>query len=390
MELTVIVPTYNEAPNVAELVRRVELACKGISAEIVFVDDSRDDTPEVIKASAAGSAVPVRLIRRDEPVGGLSGAVIEGVRSSNAVYALVMDADLQHPPEMIPLMLDRLRESDAEVVVASRYCGNGGSASGLANGARRLVSSGATVLSRTMFPGRLMHCSDPMTGFFGFRRAAVRTERLKPTGFKILLEILCRHRLSVVEVPFVFGARFAGESKATLKEGFRFLHQLAGLRFGKIAGFGMVGGLGAVLNLLIMGVLMTLGVHYLVAAIVAAEITILTNFLMQERVVFHADRQHAGPLRRRFLQSFGFNNVDAALRLPLLWLIVELIGVPSLVAQAGTLVGAFLLRYLYHARVVYREVPPVVDRAPASAGRVRAVRAPGMAPSTARLAEGAP
>ncbi|GEO94624.1 glycosyltransferase [Kocuria turfanensis] len=358
MELSVIVPTYNEAPNVAELVRRAEAACTGINAEIVFVDDSRDHTPDVIRETASRSAVPVRLIHRDVPVGGLGGAVIEGVRSSRAVYCLVMDGDLQHPPELIPAILARLRDAAADVVVASRYCGNGGSAGGLANGVRRLVSSSSTLVSRSLFPVRLKDCSDPMTGFFGFRRSAVEVERLKPTGFKILLEMLARHRLRVAEVPFVFGERFAGESKASFKEGVRFIRQLAGLRFGRIASFGVVGGLGAVLNLLIMGVLIMLGVHYVLAAVIAAETTILTNFLMQERMVFQADRATAHPLRRRFLQSFSFNNVDAAARLPLLWVLVEFAGVGSLTAQAGTLVAAFLLRYLYHSRVVYGTAPP--------------------------------
>lgn len=376
MELTVIVPTFNEAPNVAELVRRTEAACEGIDAEIVFVDDSRDDTPEVILDVASRSAVNVRLIHRDVPTGGLSGAVIEGIRSSRAVYCLVMDGDLQHPPEMIPVIVARLRETTADVVVASRYCGNGGSAGGLSNGVRRLVSTSSTVLSRSLFPVRLKDCSDPMTGFFGFRRSEVRVERLKPTGFKILLEILARHPLRVVEVPFIFGERFAGESKATFKEGLRFIRQLSSLRFGRIASFGFVGAVGTVLNLLIMGVLVHTGMHYVLAAVIAAETTILSNFLMQERMVFHADRDEAHPVRRRFLQSFGFNNLDAAARLPLLWVLVEFAGIASLVAQAGTLVVAFALRYLFHSRVVYGAArpapmvptpPPTPASAPASA-----------------------
>lgn len=234
MELSVIVPTYNEAPNVVELVRRAEAACAGINAEIVFVDDSRDDTPDVIREAAARSAVPVRLIHRDVPAGGLGGAVIDGVRSSGAEHCLVMDGDLQHPPELIPTILAGLQDSGADVVVASRYCGSGGSADGLANGLRRFVSSGSTVLAKALFPTRLKDCSDPMTGFFGFRRSAVDVEELRPTGFKILLEILARHRLDVAEVPFVFGERHAGESKATLKEGVRYLQQLAGLRIGLV------------------------------------------------------------------------------------------------------------------------------------------------------------
>ncbi|MEX5300206.1 glycosyltransferase family 2 protein [Kocuria sp. CPCC 205292] len=353
MELSIIVPTFNEAPNIAEFVRRTEAACLGIDAEIVFVDDFHDATPQAILNVASGSAMPVRLIHREVPTGGLSGAVIAGIRSSEAVYALVMDGDLQHPPEMIPVILARLQESGADVVVASRYCVNGGSAAGLSNGTRRLVSSGSTLLTRSLFPVRLKECSDPMTGFFGFRRSTVQVDCLKPTGFKILLEILARNSLRVVEVPFIFGERFAGESKATLGEGMRFIRQLGSLRFGRIASFGLVGAIGAVLNLLIMGVLVFAEVHYVTAAVIAAETTILTNFLMQERMVFHADRDKAHPIRRRFLQSFGFNNVDAAARLPVLWALVEYGGMASLVAQAGTLAVAFLLRYLFHARVVY-------------------------------------
>jgi dolichol-phosphate mannosyltransferase len=218
------------------------------------------------------------------------------------------------------------------------------------------------MLTRSLFPVRLKDCSDPLTRFLGFRRSEVKVDRLRPTGSKILLEILARNRLQVAEVPYVFGERYAGESKATFKEGLRFLLQLSSLRFGRIASFGLVGAIGAVLNLLIMGALILLGVHYVLAAVIAAETTILSNFLMQERMVFHADRDEAHPVRRRFLQSFGFNNLDAAVRLPFLWVLVEYAGMASLVAQAGTLVAAFLLRYLFHARVVYRAASPVPAR----------------------------
>ncbi|ALU39650.1 glycosyl transferase family 2 [Kocuria flava] len=381
MELTVIVPTFNETPNVPELVRRAAQALHGVEAEILFVDDSTDRTPEVIEATAAGAPLPVRLLHRTAPTGGLGGAVICGIRASTAAHCIVMDGDLQHPPDMLPVLLSRLREGVADVVVASRYCGAGGSAGGLANGTRRAVSCGATLLARGLFPRRLRSCTDPMTGFFGFRRAAVHTDRLRPSGFKILLEILGRHRLDVAEVPFVFGQRLAGDSKAGWREGGRFLRQLAVLRFGRLAGFGLVGAIGTVLNLLIMGVLVGLGAHYLVAAVVAAEVTIVTNFLMQERMVFHRTRSAAGPLQRRFLRSFVFNNADAALRLPLLWGLVEVLGANSVAAQAATLAGAFVVRYLYHSRVVYREVRPAAAAArPAAPG-------PAVAPGGTSLQE---
>ncbi|HEY5515806.1 MAG TPA: glycosyltransferase, partial [Pengzhenrongella sp.] len=104
-EVSIIVPTFNEAPNVAELVRRIGDVVAGLEAEVVFVDDSTDDTAGVVRAVAEWSEVPVRLIRRERPVGGLSGAVQEGLRSSVATWCLVMDGDLQHPPEMIPVLL---------------------------------------------------------------------------------------------------------------------------------------------------------------------------------------------------------------------------------------------------------------------------------------------
>lgn len=127
-------------------------------------------------------------------------------------------------------------------------------------------------------------------------------------------------------------------------------------RLRRVVGFGLVGGIGTVVNLLIMGGLMAAGVHYVVAAVIAAELTIVGNFLLQERMVFAADRAGAGPLRQRFVRSFVFNNAEAALRLPVLMLLVELAGGGALLAQAATLAAAFVLRYLYHARVVYAAV----------------------------------
>src|SRR5688572_27155623 len=107
--------------------------------EIIFVDDSVDETPDVIRDVAALADVPIRLIHRDEAEGGLGGAVVVGYREAAADICLVMDADLQHPPEKVPELVARFNEGDVDVVVASRYVG-GGSASGLADRSRVLVS----------------------------------------------------------------------------------------------------------------------------------------------------------------------------------------------------------------------------------------------------------
>lgn len=380
--VSVIVPTFNEAPNVAELVTRVVAATADIGAtEIIFVDDSTDETPDVIRQVARTSPVPVHLIHREIPEGRLGGAAVEGIRAASGDWCVVMDGDLQHPPEMVPVLVGRGELGDADVVVASRYCGDGGSAEGLAGGLRRLVSSGSTAVTKAMFPRRLRDCTDPMTGFFALRRDRIDLEGLRPRGFKILLELLARQPLQVAEEPFVFAERRAGESKAGMAEGFRFLRQLAALRCGRMPRFAIVGAIGAVLNLVLMALLLAVDVHYLPAAIVATEVTIVTNFLMTERWVFRDLQGSSRPRVARFLQFFLFNNIEAVLRMPVLVLLVESVGINELVAQAASLVFAFLLRFTFVSRVIYRPRSAVGRHAairPRRPTRRRALAAPVM------------
>lgn len=362
VDVTVVVPTYNEGPNVAELVRRLAaaLAPDGEGrrvapggAEVLFVDDSRDDTPAIIERVAATAPLPVRMIHRDVPDGGLSGAVVAGLRAATGERVVVMDGDLQHPPEMVPVLLATARETGADVVVASRYTGKG-DAGGLDGRYRRWVSKASGLLARSMFPVKLRDVSDPMTGFFVVRPGAVDLAALRPRGFKILLEILARQRLVVVEEPFVFGERFAGRSKATVTNGLRYVQQLTLLRFGRLSPFALIGALGAVLNLAILAGLQGLGVHYLPAVIWANVVTIVINFLLQERFVFADLREGAHGFWGRFVRSFAFNGTEAAVRTLLLWWIVErAVPHPELV-QAVLILVAFVVRFVFQAQVVYR------------------------------------
>ncbi len=366
LDLTVVVPTFNEGANVATLVERLTAAFAGHSAEILFVDDSTDDTPDEIARVSADAALPVRLLHRegDERTGGLAGAVTAGILASTSEYVLVMDGDLQHPPEMAPLL--RAAAEGVDLSVASRYTGDG-DASGLSNAWRRLVSSGSTVLTQACFPRRVGRvCTDPMTGFFCVRRSALDTTRLRPRGFKILLEILARHDLRVREIPFEFGERLAGDSKASWRNGLQFLHQMAGLRLGRMSRFAAVGALGTVVNLAVMALLVhgAPGIGYITAAVVAAEASILHNFLLQERFVFRDVREGAGGWGTRLTQHLLFNNAEALVRLPVLVLLVERLGLGAVLAQALTLSVAFVLRFLFVSRVVYRARPAVRLAAP--------------------------
>jgi len=236
-ELAVLVPTRDEAANIEELLGRIAGAVAGIPTEIVFVDDSDDDTPAVIRAAAhrrRGGACRVSLIhRRDgQRTGGLGGAVADGLRAVDAPWVCVLDADLQHPPEVIPRLLAAAQRDGADLAVASRYCGTGRS-DGLGP-VRAVVSTACGSAAKLLFPIRLRGVTDPMSGFFLVRRAAVDPDGLRPRGFKILLELLVRHgRLRSTEVGFAFADRRAGESKGTLREGLTYVAALGHLRLGR-------------------------------------------------------------------------------------------------------------------------------------------------------------
>lgn len=230
LELTVIVPTMNEADNIAPLVARLAAALTNYTAEILFVDDSSDNTVETIAHIAQSAPLPVRCIARPPAErDGLSGAVVQGLQATSAAWVCVIDGDLQHPPEVVPLLLERGKVSSAEIVVASRQANRLGPV-GLTR-SRSLISNGLTLFARALFPRSLKDVSDPLTGFFLVKRSALDISRLRPDGFKILLEILVRHPdLRASELFFDFALRHAGTSKADLREGARFFRHVLRLR----------------------------------------------------------------------------------------------------------------------------------------------------------------
>ena len=244
--MTVVVPTRNERENVAPLLRRLETVRPELRLEVLFVDDSSDDTPGVIEGQARRCSRTVSLIHRPEGArsGGLGGAVRAGLLAARANLVCVMDADLQHPPELIGELIDEASRSHADVVVASRYSDRGDA--GELSALRLAVSRGSAMLAKALFPRRLRSVSDPMSGFFLVRRSAVDAGALRPNGFKILLEILVSGRALVTrEVPFRFAKRHSGNSNASWREGATYLRRLVELRiqgrWRQFAGFAAVG-----------------------------------------------------------------------------------------------------------------------------------------------------
>ncbi|GAA4157680.1 glycosyltransferase [Gryllotalpicola daejeonensis] len=357
MDVTIIVPTFNESLNVEELITRTEAAVGQRAVEIVFVDDSNDETPQVIEEAAARHAIPVRLIHRDVPVDGLGGAVLEGFRVANGSWAVVMDGDLQHPPEMLPRLIDTALGGDANIVAGSRFV-EGGSAEGLSDGLRVFLSHFGNGITKLLFPRKLKNSTDPMSGFFAVKLDELDIAALKPRGFKILLEILCRKQMRLAEVPATLAPRGGGESKADIKQVWRLTRQIVELRIGRMPGFALIGFVGGVANLIIMGLLQHAGWNYIEAASAAAAITIVGNFIAQEHWLYHDLRAGARKLWWRFGHSAGFNAIESAVRTFVLFAVVELLHLHNhtVLTQGVLLVIGFLLRYAYHERVVYRQL----------------------------------
>jgi glycosyltransferase involved in cell wall biosynthesis len=351
--LSIVVPTRNEAGNVAPLVERIERVSAHFPVphqrvEVIFVDDSDDNTPDAVRA--VESDIDVRLIHRPaaDRVGGLSGAVVEGIRSARADWVCVMDGDLQHPPEVLEQLLLEAVEQASDLVVASRFCEGGdiGNFSKLRTSLSKLCSSSAALL----FRNRLRKVSDPLSGYFLLRREAVDLNALQPKGFKILLEILVRTPgLRVSEVPFEFGERYTGETKASVREGMRYFAQLMGLRFGELTArfgrFGVVGITGLAVNMFLIALFADVaGLYYVAAAILATQGSTLWNFCLTELWVF-PDRQHRRSGASRMAMFFLVNNVALVLRVPMLFALTTGLGVHYLWSNLISLVSLTVARY---------------------------------------------
>lgn len=234
--ISLVVPTRNEAPNISTLISRTAAALGPMPAdwELIFVDDSDDDTPAAIEQLIATSEVNVRLLHRSpsERIGGLGGAVQAGFGLARGSVLAVMDADLQHPPEVLPTLIAPVLRGEADLCAGTRY-GGAGTTTGLDGHWRRVVSSGCRWLAHLAVPAS-RSIEDPLSGLFALHRSVVNNVRLRPDGYKILLEVVARGNWDrVANVEYQFAPRFAGSSKAGLREGlvfFRLLSRLARAR----------------------------------------------------------------------------------------------------------------------------------------------------------------
>lgn len=222
--LSIVIPVYNEKKNINELVTRIENSLKNNEYEIIFVDDSTDDTTNAIM-DLTKQDNKVKLMHR-EGKNGLSSAVIEGFRLAKGDVISVMDGDLQHPPEILPDMLNKINEG-ADIVIPSRFV-KGGSDGGL-NLFRKFVSATARYMGKALFK-KLRKVSDPTSGIFMLKKSIITGKKLKGIGWKILIEILVMGEYdNLVEIPYEFNTRNSGESKMNIAVQAQYLKHLYSL-----------------------------------------------------------------------------------------------------------------------------------------------------------------
>jgi dolichol-phosphate mannosyltransferase len=319
LTLSLIIPTYNEGQNLVPLITALVDILEPVlpnDYELIVVDD---DSPDLTwrQGLALGDRVPQLRVMRRQGERGLSSAVIRGWQVAQGRVLGVIDADLQHPPEVLQELLAAI-QTGADLAVASRHVEGGGVSEWSL--ARRVLSRGAQTLGLLILPGVVGRVSDPMSGFFMVRRQTIAGPILNPKGYKILLEVLGRGTIdTITEVGYVFQERQEGSSKVTWRQYLDYIHHLLRLRAGgrlshlhqrfpwrRFLRFGLVGLSGVVVDMVILYLLhSTLGFPLTRSKIVAAEIAILNNFIWNDAWTF-ADvslRQRGWSARfKRFLK----------------------------------------------------------------------------------------
>ncbi|XVJ71335.1 MAG: glycosyltransferase family 2 protein [Rhizobacter sp.] len=296
LRLSIVVPTFNESGNIAELLKRVEQTMGGTGWEVIFVDDDSPDGTATYVRSLAAKDRRFRCVQR---IGrrGLASACIEGILAAAAPVIAVMDADLQHDESILPMMLNKIH-GGADVVIGTRYA-EGGS-TGEWDESRKAMSLLATRMSRLILKQAI---SDPMSGFFMLKREAFEASmhHLSGMGFKILLDLLASSKqpLRVEEIAYRFRDRHSGESKLDGMVIWEYGMLLADKTIGRFVpvrflAFAMIGGLGVLVHFSVLTfALKALGLSFQVGQSIATGLSMAFNFALNNALTYR-DRRLKG------------------------------------------------------------------------------------------------
>jgi dolichol-phosphate mannosyltransferase len=359
MDLSIIIPTYNEAENLAPLLAQVfqVLRDNDIRGEVIVVDD---DSPDRTWELAQGLVVRYKdltVIRR-QGERGLATAVLAGLKAASSEKFLVMDADLSHPPELIPKLYHALDKAD--ISVASRNVKGGGVRGWPLS--RKAISWGATTIAKL-----LTDVKDPMSGFFALRKDVVEGVDLDPRGYKILLEVLVRGRYErVEEVPFVFEDRKTGTSKMSSGIITKYvshawsLLKVARTTRAQLARFLMVGGLGILVNLAVLWALVDLASwNYLPAAALSFVAAVTFNFAGNRAFAFRNESRGAGRVASQYAKFFAVSAMSLVVNLAALFVLVDTAHLWYILGQFIAIVAATACNFAGNKLWTFRPAPTV-------------------------------
>lgn len=370
---SLIIPTFNEGKNVRAIVELLTKTLDGVipgDYELIVVDDNSPDRTWELAQELTAEYPQLRVMRRQKERG-LSTAVIRGWQVAQGQVLGVIDADLQHPPEVLQKLLAQI-EQGADLAVASRHVEGGGVSEWSI--ARRVLSRGAQMLGLVILPGVVGRVSDPMSGYFMFRRSAIAGYYMDPKGYKILLEVIGRGNVQeLAEVGYVFQERLEGESKVTWKQYVDYIHHLAKLRSrGRVARlrqkfklpikrfirFGLVG---------FSGVFVDMGIFYLLreqvglgltrSAILSAEVAIISNFLLNDIWTFGDISSKQRGWRKRIKRFLKFNIIclmGLILNVLIVNLLFNVFGVNQYLAKLIAIAAVTLWNFWINLKLSWR------------------------------------
>lgn len=360
MRISIIIPTYNERENLLPLLERLSSSLAGHDYEVIIVDDNSPDGTGELAEELAGR-FPLRVVHREKKLG-LASAVVEGMSAAGGDHLVVMDADLQHPPEVVPKLVCALK--DAELAIASRYV-RGGGMEGWAL-SRRIISQVAKLIPRIPF-AQVRGIKDPLSGFFALKREVIEGVKLEPIGFKILLEILVKGKYArVTEVPFTFRRRERGKSTFSLGEQINYLRHILRLAWSegevlRFLKFCLVGGSGVLVNLgfyTLLTRVFGLGVHEydvggrVISFALSTELAILNNFTWNNLWTFK-DRRNSRLLGR--ISKFHLIALTGdAPSIAFFWGLIKFAGILDLIAVLLAIAAAAAIKFILNTIWTWR------------------------------------
>ena len=374
-QISIIIPTYNESENIIQVLESIgEYLPNDIQAEAIVVDDnSPDGTGQVVEDyindAKTKSAYSIDVIHR-ETKSGLSSAILDGIQHSTSEIVVVMDSDFSHPPKIIPQLVEEMKTSDYDIVIASRYT-EGGEVSGWST-KRKLISKGATGIAKA---GLGVNESDPMSGFFAFKRKILEGIKFDAIGYKMLLEILVKTKgAKVKEIPYTFTDRTRGSSKLNSSTMFDFVTSVwklyryghaakvndtrTSIRFISKAGrFYTVGASGLLVNYLVSLLFADAVVNfwYIHATIIGIAVSMTSNFILNKIWTFEDRNFEAKKTLVQYGKFVGFSSLGALIQLGMVYVLVDNYQIIYPLALIIAVIIAALSNFILNKKWTFKE-----------------------------------